>query len=411
MRDTLLDCFQKTLQMIHGEHCVQQALAQHPISEKQCNVVAIGKAAQAMAQGAEKVLAKNLMNGLLITKHQHSDSGALSSCWQCHEASHPVPDETSLAAGRYLLEFIETHDDLPILFLISGGASSLVEVLPAHISLAQWQALNNWLLPSGLDISSINSVRKTVSGIKGGKLLGYLHDRDIHALMISDVPGDQVHVIGSGLLFNVAHEQTLNSNIKMPDWINDLIDNPDRSGINTVQGQLASQQIIASNRLAMQSAADIMRQAGYPVYWHDEFFGGDTGQTAAELANYLQNDAEPGFHIWGGETTMILPQKPGRGGRNQHLALAAAYALAGNEQVTLLAAGTDGTDGPTEDAGAIVDGGTIARGQLAGLEVEEHLTHADSGRFLEASGDLLYTGPTGTNVMDLVMAIKTAKTA
>ena len=408
MRQQLLECFQKTLESIHGQFCVRQALSEHPVKSKQCTVVAIGKAAQAMAQGAEQVLAEKLLGGLIITKHQHSDVAALSQQWQCHEAAHPVPDETSIEAGRRLLEFLSNHDDLPVLFLISGGTSSLVEVLPEHISLEQWQRLNEWLLASGLDIASINAIRKSVSDIKGGKLLKHLQNRDVHALLISDVPGDHPHIIGSGLLF-VEHDDHLSEiNLDMPEWLTQLIENsgPDNTENCIHDGQLSSQQVIISNRMAMESAAECLRTTGQSVFLHEEILTGDAGQTGKKLASYLRDEAESGFHIWGGETTMILPDSPGRGGRNQHLALSAACEISGNEQITLLAAGTDGSDGPTEDAGGVVDGGTIARGQLAGLDEVECLLRADSGSFLEAAGDLLYTGPTGTNVMDLVIAIK-----
>jgi len=138
---------------------------------------------------------------------------------------------------------------------------------------------------------------------------------------------------------------------------------------------------------------------------HSEFIHGDAFTSGQSLAKVLC-DSEPAFHIWGGETTVCLPDKPGRGGRNQHLALAAAQLLDGREDCYLLSAGTDGSDGPTEDAGALVDGGTLARGRSMGYEVEKALSGADSGSFLMASNDLIRTGPTGTNVMDLVLGLK-----
>jgi len=408
MRQQLLECFQKTIESVHGQLCVQQALFEHPLKSRQCTVVAIGKAAQAMAQGAEQVLAEKLISGLLITKHQHSDVAALSQQWQCHEAAHPVPDESSLETGRRLLEFLYAYADFPVLFLISGGTSSLVEVLPEHISLKQWQRLNEWLLASGLDIGNINAIRKAVSDIKGGKLLKHLQNREVHALLISDVPDDHPHIIGSGLLFVDPDHPLPEINIDVPEWLKQLINNSslDDAESSIQNGQLSSQQIIASNRMAMEAAAYFIGTAGQPVFLHEDCLEANAEQAGKKLASYLRDEAESGFHIWGGETTMVLSDSPGRGGRNQHLALSAACELSGNEQITLLAAGTDGSDGPTEDAGGIVDGKTIARGQLAGLDELECLAKADSGCFLEAAGDLLYTGPTGTNVMDLVMAIK-----
>ena len=408
MRQQLLEYFQKTLESIHGQNCVSQALIDHPISAGKCTVVAIGKAAQAMAQGAEQALAEKIISGLLITKHQHSDVAALVQQWQCHEAAHPVPDETSLEAGRQLIEFLEIHDDLPVLFLISGGTSALVEMLSDNVSLEDWQKLNEWLLASGLDITNVNMIRKVVSEIKGGKLLNHLQNRDAHALLISDVPGDHLHIIGSGLLFAEDENHFPDVNVNVPAGLKSLIDTIYQvTSVNNMQQcKLASQQIVSSNRMAMETAADFIRSAGQRVYLHNDFLTGNAQHTGEKLAAYLCDEAESGFHIWGGETTMVLPADPGRGGRNQHLALSAACVLSGNDQIVLMSAGTDGSDGPTEDAGAIVDGGTINRGQLAGLDVIECLARADSGSFLEAAGDLLYTGPTGTNVMDLVIAIK-----
>lgn len=410
MRDQLLECFQRTLESIHGEQCVRDALHNHSIVSEQCHVIAIGKAALAMALGAEKALADKLKSGLLITKHQHGDTRQLSEQWQCYEAAHPVPDQSSLEAGVRLLEFVNTNTDLPILFLISGGTSSLVEVLPEKISLEQWQKMNQWLLASGFDIGFINAVRKSVSAIKGGKLLQHLVNREVHALLISDVPGDYPHIIGSGLLFTSQQQVLTDNQSALPEWLDQLIKSSNTSDDSRAlkPARLSSQKIIASNRMAMEAAAEFARDAGYPVFIHDDFLQGDAQQAGVQLANYLQHEANSGFHIWGGETTMLLPDNPGRGGRNQHLALSAASVLAGNEEISLLAAGTDGSDGPTEDAGAIIDGGTISRGQLAGLDVEDSLARADSGHFLEAAGDLLYTGPTGTNVMDLVIAMKKA---
>jgi len=406
MRQQLLDCFYHTLELIHGQACVQKALSAHPLLFRQCRVIAIGKAAQAMAQGADQILAENIKQGLLITKFHHSDARALSTQWQCYEAAHPIPDETSLAAGRQLLKFITEDDDLPVLFLISGGASSLVEVLPESTSLKQWQKLNEWLLASGLGINKINVIRKKVSQIKGGKLLSYLQGRETHALLISDVPGDHLNMIGSGLLFPTQDDSISIVDSGLPDWMTQMIAEGQQYKNTEQKGLLSSYEIITNNRMALQSAKEFLTALGKPIFLHENFLAGDAEQVGRELANYLSDDAESGFHIWGGETTVVLPDIPGRGGRNQHLALSVAVKLSGNKTITVLVAGTDGSDGPTEDAGGLVDGGTLARGTLSGLDAVDCLANADSGHFLEAAGDLLYTGPTGTNVMDLIIAVK-----
>ena len=155
----------------------------------------------------------------------------------------------------------------------------------------------------------------------------------------------------------------------------------------------------------MEGVADAARRQGLAVHVHRDLLQGPAADAGQRLASDLQR-AAAGVHVWGGETSVRLPPHPGRGGRNQHLALAAAIELAGRSDCVLLAAGTDGSDGPTDAAGALVDGDTLARGETEGLSPRTALQQADSGRFLEASGDLLETGPTGTNVMDLVIAWK-----
>jgi len=163
--------------------------------------------------------------------------------------------------------------------------------------------------------------------------------------------------------------------------------------------------ILAGLDHAKQAAAEAGRQIGYTVQIHSEFLDGEAGETGQRLAGVLAS-SEPGLHLWGGETTVRLPPDPGRGGRNQHLALAAALEIRGRDDLLLLAAGTDGTDGPTEDAGALVDGATLDRAAVEGLDGEGCLARADAGTLLEAAGDLIRTGPTGTNVMDLVLGLR-----
>ncbi|MEJ2140764.1 MAG: DUF4147 domain-containing protein [Gammaproteobacteria bacterium] len=406
MRQQLLELFHIALDAVHGQHAVHDYLQSGTSIQSDCIVVAIGKAAQAMASGCESALGENLVKGLLITKYHHAKPEELSDRWQIIESAHPIPDQQSLVAGQALLDFIqdEEHQHYPVLFLLSGGTSSLVEVLSHKHSHDVLQQVNTWLMASGLAIDQVNQIRKSLSQIKGGKLLHHLQNREVYALLISDVPGDHPHIIGSGLLFPYHGHYT---EIDIPEWLAELIPGSDRTS-NLADNYTVSHAVIASNRLAIESIKQAVEQADEStVYIHDEFLEGDATDRGRQLASYLVKDARPGIHIWGGETTVTLPDRPGRGGRNQHLALSAAIELKNNPHITLLAAGTDGTDGPTEDAGAIVDGGTLSRGELAGLDPERCLSNADSGSFLEASGDLISTGPTGTNVMDLVIAVKT----
>jgi glycerate 2-kinase len=195
--------------------------------------------------------------------------------------------------------------------------------------------------------------------------------------------------------------------LELPQWLCTLVDR----GLEARGAPLARSvdpRILASLGDARRAAAQRARELGYAVWEHPDLRGGDAYREGLELAQWLL-EAPPGVQVWGGETTVRLPDNPGRGGRNQHLALAAATRIAGFPGVYFLAAGTDGTDGPTEDAGALVDGGTLARGREQGLDVESALTRADAGSFLEASGDLVNTGPTGTNVMDLMLGLKVSE--
>lgn len=408
MRQQLLELFQIALDAVHGQHCVHRYLSEIDLSQSKCVVVAIGKAAHAMALGSESALGNRIVKGLLITKYQHTKPGELSGKWHIIESAHPVPDEQSLVAGQALLDFIqdENYQQYPVIFLLSGGTSSLVEVLLHEHTHDVLQQVNNWLMASGLAIDQVNQIRKSLSQIKGGKLLHHLQNRKVYALLISDVPGDHPHIIGSGLLFpHHGHYEA----IDIPEWLSELI--PGSENTETPPEHHVSHEIIASNSLAIEAIVQAVHKAQHfadaEVFAHDEFLEGDAEKKGKELARFLINEAKPGIHVWGGETTVNLPESPGRGGRNQHLALSAALVLKDSSNITLLAAGTDGTDGPTDDAGAIVDSGTISRGELSGLDANNCLANTDSGTFLEASGDLLSTGPTGTNVMDLVIAIKT----
>ncbi len=396
-RQDLLKIFAAALEAVRGDRAVAHALRQAPLTGD-WHVVAIGKAAAAMWQGAREQLGAQMTESLVITKHGHAEELRAREGLEIIESDHPVPGPASLEAGRRLLEFLDAAPARArFLFLISGGASSLVEVLPEGMTAGQLARLNAWLLGSGLDIAAMNAVRKRVSRIKGGGLLRWLGARERRCLLISDVPDDDPAVIGSGLL--VPGETPLPDGL--PAWIDALVETD-----AALPPSGAHCEVIANRTRALEAAAEAARQLGYSVEVAPELLAGDAGATGAALGARLR-DAAPGVYLWGGETTVQLPAQPGRGGRNQHLALAAALALAGVSGAYLLAAGTDGTDGPTGDAGALVDGQSIERMALDGLDAREALARADAGTALEAAGDLVRTGPTGTNVMDLVIGLKT----
>lgn len=400
-RTKLLQIYRSALAAVAGDSAVARWLRQHP-QKGEWAVVAVGKAAAAMAHGAERELGGQLYGGLVITRYEHGDPRLATPRWQVLESGHPLPDENSLAAGEALLNYLDTLPaDLPLLFLLSGGASALVEALPAGITLAELERVNDWLLGSGLDIAGMNAVRKQLSRIKGGRLAHHLGGRRCLQLIISDVPGDDPATIGSAPLYPSA-EQPLPQ--ALPGWLREILARVDTPP-SPDKGQWAAVEshIIADNALARHAARAQAEALGVTVFEHAEHFQGDAEHLADEFVCALR-EGDPGLHLWGGESSVTLPDNPGRGGRNQHLALAAARLLAGQENCLLLAVGSDGSDGPTGEAGALVDGGTVRRGEEEGLCVASALRSADSGAFLEACGDLIETGPTGSNVMDLVMA-------
>lgn len=372
-RRLLLETYTAGLAAVEGGQAVFRALAARGVREP-CHLVAIGKAAQAMLDGALRYYGAAVCSALLITKHGHARPQQLSPQVQVYEAAHPVPDATSLQAGAALLQYLQALPaQFPVLFLISGGASSLVEVLAAEYTLADLQLATQTLLANGAAISEINGARRQFSRIKGGKLWQFLQGRQVSCLLLADVPGDDPALIGSGLLFPPP------------------------------PGQDFTWEIVANNRqmlVAMAEASPIR-----PVTIVPEFLQGDAVAAAHHCIHYLRQHP-PGLYLWGAETTVMLPHQPGQGGRNQHLALTAALHIRPNEPLWLLAAGTDGTDGNTNDAGALVDAGTFARGWAEGLDPAMCLQRADAGTFLAASGDLVSTGSTGTNVMDVVLGLK-----
>jgi hydroxypyruvate reductase len=378
-RTLLLDLFQTGVARVHGRQCVSTALATaEPRSPVW--VAAIGKAASAMALGAYDALGAAIERTLIITRDPEDLSGfagaAVPEVWL---GSHPVPDERSLAAGARLLAWV---DELPSavwpLFLISGGASSLVEVPAPGATLEDLAALTRLSFTCGMAIGELNARRAALSRIKGGRLAARLAGRAARALFVSDVPHDDPRVIGSGLM------------------------GPAPGGADHIE-----RTVVASIDHAVAAVAACAMQLGLVVHLPRERFAGSAERLAARFAHELHLGSAQ-LCVWGGESTVELPPQPGRGGRNQHLALAVARLIAGHSELALLAAGTDGSDGVTEDAGALVDAESCARIALAQLDADNCLAQADSARALAASGDLVHTGPTGTNVGDLVIGLKLA---
>ncbi|MEP4197633.1 MAG: DUF4147 domain-containing protein [Aliishimia sp.] len=363
MEQPLIDIWWAAVTAVRGDNAVQTSLDVTSIAPVD-RILAVGKAACDMARPALEMFPDAPC--LIVTKHNHTT--ALPRQAQIIEAGHPVPDAASLEGGTALLNAIKSSKASDhVLVLVSGGASAVAEVLPNNLTLDTWQAETQTMVGSGADIHAINTRRKQISQIKGGKLLSAFGGARITTLAVSDVEGDDLMVIGSGI------------------------------GAAPANPHFAFEaRLVATNeraRTAAQSVSDTQ------VIKNEECLYDDVNALAPRLGATLR-DGPAGIYIFGGEPTVELPPSPGRGGRNQALALLMAREIAGLSDIQILVAGTDGSDGPTGDAGGLVDGTTWGAG------AEDALLRADAGSFLADAGALLTTGPTGTNVMDLMIARK-----
>ena len=404
-RRLLLDGLHAALDATGGRESVRRRLAEERDLTPRF-AFAVGKAAPAMMAGAFDALGWSIQRAFVVTKHGHAGDVLDPGCpVDVMESSHPVPDDSCLAAGHALIDFVDAIPaDAEVLALVSGGASALVEVLPEGFDASDLARVNEYLLAAGHPIGAMNRVRKRISRIKGGRLAQRIAARRSLNLAISDVPGDDPKVIGSGPLVAHTSEDIEVGDLDLPSWLVEMsLRAPPLSGAEATSR--VRTEVVARPADARAAAAAIYRAAGIDVVEHRELLEGDALAVGHRIGREIA-DEKPVAHVWASETTVMLPPNPGRGGRCQSLALAAALEIRDSAGACVLAAGTDGTDGPGEDAGALVDTGTLARGIAAGLDPELSLRTADAGTFLQASGDLVHTGPTGTNVMDLVVAMK-----
>jgi hydroxypyruvate reductase len=367
VEDSLGALFDTGVAAVRGDAAVAAALDAGAIPAPD-RIVAVGKAATAMAKAAAARYPDVPL--LIVTKYHHAENAPVGA--EVIEAAHPVLDENSIRAGARLIEVVRAMPSgSHLMMLVSGGASALAEAPEAGLDLAGLKAKARDLLASGADIHAMNAARKAMSRIKGGKLLAGFGGARVTTLAISDVEGDALSVIGSG-----------------------IGDAPPEHGFEF------DARIVASNAIARAAVAEAAKARGITVRTDAEKLYDDIRRLGPRIGRALVSGAS-GLHLWGGEPTVVLPPEPGCGGRNQALAALIAREIAGHDGITVLVAGTDGTDGPTDAAGAIVDGTTwTASG-------EDALRRADAGTWLDARGALLRTGPTGTNVMDLLIALKT----
>ena len=378
-----------------------------------------------MASGALDVLGERLVSGFVIVPPGHLPAGfdERGGLLRVAIGSHPIPDIASVRAGEALREYVAALPrDAQVLCLISGGASSLVEVPVSGVGLDDLARVGAWAVSCGQPITVTNAVRRQLSRVKNGGLARWLQPRRTVALFISDVPGDDPRLIGSGLLHasRPREQQALLDNcagitsdvaalLRHAHSVRERANRLHSDDDDELRSSHAAVpfHIVASQRSAALAAAATAQARGLATKLTRERFAGDAAELGAKFARATIRLRDRELRIWTGEATVFLPPAPGRGGRNQHLALSAAceFAAAGCNDRWLLAAGTDGVDGATEDAGALVDGQTCMRGRDAGCDARVSLERADSGSFLEAAGDLLHTGPTYTNVGDMVLGL------
>jgi len=398
-RADFLEIYHAAVEAVSGKTVVSKALAVGKYPDT-FHVVAIGKAADAMVQGVPE---NKIKSALLISKHGHISQQSINNpLINCIESDHPIPKQASLKAGQALIEYLQKLPvEEPCLFLISGGTSALVEVLNDGWNLQKLQELTDYLLANAYSIDEINAVRRNSSKIKGGGLWNYVGQRPVFCLMISDVPNDDSRIIGSGLLFYSEDDVKLPKlPLKYAKYINSVKKEHENTGLEDFIWK-----IVATLSDAKKAAKIKAQQLGYTVNLVDKFLDGNAEEVATMCVQTIQKKSDILF-IWGGETTVILPENAGKGGRNQHLALSAAIEMQGLENVCLLAAGTDGSDGMTTATGAVVDNQTVVKGVSKGLDAVDYLKRADSNSYFQKTDELIITGATGTNVMDLVFAIK-----
>ena len=386
-------------------------------------VAGAGKAGATMALAMERLLGRRIAGGLINVKYGHL---AKLRRIELHECGHPVPDEAGVRGAERIAAIArEAGPEDLLVFLGSGGASALMPSPAPPITLEEKQATTRLLLASGANIHEVNAVRKHISLLKGGQLVRLAHPATVVSLLLSDVIGDDLDVIGSGptapdaSTFAVAHAVLDKYGLldKAPRAVMERVEAGRRGEIPETPKpgdnlfERVQNLVVGSNALAVEAAAAEARRLGLRPLVLSTLIEGETRDVARMHAAIAREAVLSGRPvkpplclISGGETTVTL-RGDGLGGRNQEFVLAAAMDLAGLANIVVLSGGTDGTDGPTDAAGAIADGQTISRAGELGLDAAKLLANNDSYHFFEPLGDLVKTGPTNTNVMDVRLVL------
>ena len=386
-------------------------------------VVGGGKAGGAMVEALEEILDKHITGGIVNVPYGAKHK---SRVIEVHEANHPLPDKAGMKGTMRMMQIAESaeKDDL-LICLISGGGSSLMPFPREGVSLEDKSAVTNALLKSGAAISEVNTVRKHLSAFKGGWLAKKAYPATVLNLILSDVMGDPLESIASGptvpdsstfadakkVLEKHSLWKTAPSSVRkiLSDGVEGHIAETPKPGDPAFER--VSNVIVGNNQTASQAAVECLKRDGLSTLLLTDTLEGEAscagealGRFACEIASSGKPLPKPVGVVAGGETTVAVKGK-GSGGRNQELALSAALQISGAEVCAVASFSTDGVDGPTDAAGAIVDGNTLARAALHGLKPEEFLTNNDSYSFFSKLKDLILTGQTGTNVNDISVIV------
>ena len=386
-----------------------------------------GKATAPMARAVEDLFGGKIHKGIINVKYGYTEKLSLT---RIIEAGHPLPDRNGIEGTKRIIALLKGCGKKDLIFsLISGGGSALLPLPAGNITLSEKLKITSSLMACGATIDEINAVRKHISSVKGGQMARAAYPATTINLMLSDVVGNKMDVIASGPFvpdsstFNDAWEILKKHNLKnipatilahLKSGIEGLV--PETPKIDEPFFGSVHSLIVASNTLALKAASKKARELGYKTMILSSMIEGDTTQVAhvhsaiaKEIIQTGNPIPSPACILSGGETTVTIKGK-GLGGRNQEFALAAAMDIAGAENIVILSGGSDGTDGPTDAAGAIVDTNTLSRAMDMGLNPGHFLANNDSYHFFQKLGDLLITGPTNTNVMDLRILLVTTST-
>ena len=394
----------KAIKKVLPDEAVKRAL--EGFDARNVRVVSIGKAAWRMARAAYDVLGERIEKGVVITKYGHSE-GEIPRI-VCCEAGHPVMDESSIAATRKAIETVSgLNESDTVLFLISGGGSALFE--KPLVDISEIQSITKQLLAGGADIVEMNTVRKRLSAVKGGRFAKICEPAKVYSIVLSDIIGDPLSMIASGPA--CPDESSCEDALKIADRYALKLSDEARELLNTEtvkETDNVETVITGSVRELCKAAAEAAEELGYtPVILTDalDCEAKDAGRFLGAIAKTWAASGQSLAFIAGGETVVRLCENCGKGGRNQEIALAAAEELEGLENAAVFSVGSDGTDGPTDAAGGYADGYTKSRLSEAGITIYDALQRNDAYNALEASGGLIVTGPTGTNVNDVSVAL------